>query len=135
MRGVCENVVKVLKILKWHGQERNSFKRFCGPCNKGTYVVFTIGNSSKLFARENEKGVHDSYISPRDYGIGDERGEGGCVPFFINNQKINLPAKRILIRSKGCKIRVEAMPPEIPASRCSYLPDNNIFFLNQNLIN
>ena len=72
--------------------------------------------------------MHDSYISPRDYGIGDERGEGGCVPFFINNQKINLPAKRILIRSKGCKIRVEAMPPEIPASRCSYLPDNNFFF-------
>lgn len=31
-----------------------------------------------------------------------------------------IPAKRILIRSKGCKIKVEATPPEIPATRCSY---------------
>ena len=32
-----------------------------------------------------------------------------------------IPANLILIRSRGCRIRVEAMPPEMPATRCSYL--------------
>lgn len=31
-----------------------------------------------------------------------------------------LPAKRILIRSNGCNIIVDATPPDTPATRCSY---------------
>lgn len=33
---------------------------------------------------------------------------------------ITLPANLILMRSKGCKIRVDATPPDMPATRCSY---------------
>lgn len=39
---------------------------------------------------------------------------GNC---FVDNS----PAKRILIRSSGCSIRVDVTPPEMPATMCSYL--------------
>lgn len=35
--------------------------------------------------------------------------------------KCHSPAKRILMRSRGCKINVDVTPPDIPATRCSYL--------------
>lgn len=31
------------------------------------------------------------------------------------------PANLILSKSKGCRINVEVTPPDIPATRCSYL--------------
>lgn len=33
----------------------------------------------------------------------------------------NSPANLILMRSKGCRINVDVTPPDIPATRCSYL--------------
>lgn len=36
-------------------------------------------------------------------------------------RKCHSPAKRILMRSRGCRINVDVTPPDIPATRCSYL--------------
>jgi len=33
---------------------------------------------------------------------------------------VTLPANLILIRSKGCRMRVDATPPDMPATKCSY---------------
>lgn len=40
---------------------------------------------------------------------------------------IKIPAKRILRRSSGCRIRVDVTPPDIPANKCSYLTWENTF--------
>jgi hypothetical protein len=39
---------------------------------------------------------------------------------IYSNKSITLPANLILMRSKGCRIRVDATPPDMPATRCSY---------------
>lgn len=36
-------------------------------------------------------------------------------------RKCYSPAKRILMRSRGCRINVDVTPPDMPATRCSYL--------------
>lgn len=39
----------------------------------------------------------------------------------------DLPANRIFIRSKGCRINVDVTPPDMPATRCSYLRNEKTF--------
>lgn len=44
-----------------------------------------------------------------------------CICSSFNGSLLYSPAKRILMRSNGCRISVDATPPETPATRCSYL--------------
>lgn len=68
----------------------------------------------------------ESRVSTKHWLI--ERKNYQCLGSEGDNLKtFHLPANRILIKSKGWRIKVEVTPPDIPATRCSYLRNDRTF--------